>query len=725
MSDTDSFIFDDKYLFTFQDETQLWISKEFIEKYPQLPFYDIIQHSEKYDDGSYYIDLPFSPMEKVIHFLLEENMDISSLNFKDNPYASNIPLEYICPLCIKDIFPSLEELKIKVVTYYKKSDELLNPNNEEYITTYSRLFSRYDYKIKNPEEYDYYTESEINEYNKISSLDRKSLYTWNSNHVNVYNERREKNQLPKLYKYIADEAKYTNNYSEVNKSEINDECTKQDEVIIQYDDKTSDKTFIIDYISTEWGMYQLLRLPSYFSITQITNKPDQSYSKYSAKLILKALKEGVFDFLTTLSVVWIEKITDTFSYGMYSTIMSTHLFPNVTTLLYDNSGKFTLTSIKKKCFPKLHIINYEASMLIDNFELLFPMDLISMIDTIHIHKFIFDPEEEKASFFNDLVYNYSIHIDGIVDTYKSENIKKLDYFTSYKQNIDCLNIEFNNYEEENNNSNQSDVRNSLERFLKSSVLQNLNDLTIKFDGNMTKDYLNWVSSLFNDNKFNTIHKITIRYFTIHFINQLIREGYFHNTTELNFFFSSIPNNNFCKLYTTNNFPQLKSINLCIYRVDTWYKSFIEKQFKYIHNNNFPTISILRLCEDISSYGFDDFIYNRMTSILRCKYDDNSFIDTVIGNDNVKMSKYELEILFDYINNNKTQNLKYIEIFFYDEKQIPKFINFIITGKIPKLREFIFYVNYYVLQQKRDIYEQQLSDSSFIQQNHVDYRIESF
>ncbi|KAK8793347.1 hypothetical protein WA158_004706 [Blastocystis sp. Blastoise] len=203
MSENKSILTEDTY------ETQLCIPKEFIEKYPQLPFYDIIKHSDKYDDGSYYIDIPYSPMKTVIQFLTEENNDISSLNLKDSydifrtlveypvsidneiqsdllihvkelfykylkennftayglydschelcmpmmlfssdtiicikglftpkrkdelfyysllikmmnitqvsieyDYASTIPLEYICPSCIKDIFPSLEELKI-------------------------------------------------------------------------------------------------------------------------------------------------------------------------------------------------------------------------------------------------------------------------------------------------------------------------------------------------------------------------------------------------------------------------------------------------------------------------------------------------------------------------------------------------------------------------------------------------------------------------------------
>ncbi|KAK8801959.1 hypothetical protein WA158_006354 [Blastocystis sp. Blastoise] len=84
----------DKYLFKFQDETQIWVSKEFIEKNHQFPFHNIIIHSNKYKDGSYYIDmLPFH-IEKVIHFLMKDNLDISSLNFKDSFDIYRTLLEY-------------------------------------------------------------------------------------------------------------------------------------------------------------------------------------------------------------------------------------------------------------------------------------------------------------------------------------------------------------------------------------------------------------------------------------------------------------------------------------------------------------------------------------------------------------------------------------------------------------------------------------------------------
>ncbi|KAK8801956.1 hypothetical protein WA158_006351 [Blastocystis sp. Blastoise] len=103
----------EKYLFTFQDEKQLWISKEFIEKYPQFPFQDIIQHSEKYEDDSYYVDMPSLSMEKVIQFLSDDNMDIDSLDLDDGADIYKTLVEYSIDMRderINDLLFHIEEL---------------------------------------------------------------------------------------------------------------------------------------------------------------------------------------------------------------------------------------------------------------------------------------------------------------------------------------------------------------------------------------------------------------------------------------------------------------------------------------------------------------------------------------------------------------------------------------------------------------------------------------
>ncbi|KAK8789843.1 hypothetical protein WA158_006623 [Blastocystis sp. Blastoise] len=367
MSASEFCFIDDKYLFTFQDETQLWISREFIEEYPQLPFYDIIKHSEKYEDDSYYVDIPYYPMNKVIDSLMGDNVDIFSLDLKDSydiykildeysvkvdndmqsdlifhvkelfinyleennytvnkyekyltnhdklsipiemfnlkekkeihidglftpqrkdgflyysllikmmnvtkvdityDYSSKIPLEYICPKCIKDIFPFLEEISIIVSTHYKKK---------------------------------------MNEYNKMSSLNMSNIYDHDDLDI-AYDERKETNRLPKLYRYIIDEAIYTDDYSEIKPNKIIDEYTTNDEVTIKYDDKIDDRIFSIDKVSSEWGISQLLCLPVFLSISIIELVSFKyTNSAYDVLIVIKLLKEGFLESITTLSVGW-------------------------------------------------------------------------------------------------------------------------------------------------------------------------------------------------------------------------------------------------------------------------------------------------------------------------------------------------------------------------------------------------------------------------------------
>ncbi|KAK8797597.1 hypothetical protein WA158_005943 [Blastocystis sp. Blastoise] len=929
MSTSDFQLTEEKY------ETKLWISKEFIEKYQQFSFYDIIQHTEKYDDGSYYMDIPSLSMNKVISFFMKKNKDIDSLNLRDSfdiyktllkhsvtldkeiqsdllfhlkelfynylkdnnydvpgyycedkklhmpmelynlekkkiciqgliipqqkeelfyysllikmmnittveieyDYSSNIPIEYICPSCIKDIFPSLEIIDIYANTHYKKTELLLNPNSDEYIMEYIRLLYKDESRISKRKKYEYYTESEMNEYTKISSLDLNKIY-YSHDIIDSYNDKRQKNELPKLYKDIVKEAIYTSDYSNVEISETEDEYIFNDQVSIEYHDKTNDKTFIIDQVSTEHGISQLLLLPSYLSISKIILRAVvlEIYFNYQAGNILKLFEEGLFDSLTILSIDKIRQITNGFNKNLLNKIMTTHVFPNVTELIYDDKS-FQLSKINKQCFPKLHIINFYITIEIDDFDSLLPDNLISVIDTIHIN-INNDEKEEIIRLLENKAYSHSIHIDGTdisiydwiyyfphlnkllkkdlivfhnlsIDLSHSENIKKLDSIENYKQNIDCLDIKFIE-----DDPYEIDKRNSLERFLKSNVLQHLNDLIISFHDNISIEYLTWISTLFNDNKFNNIHELTINLYsipkassseyltayenilekiipksfivniegcTMSFINRLIPKGCFHNTTQLilgiyilneynvlilvydilhPIFFMNIyleikdmPDDDFCKLYTTNNFPQLKYIKICIsinnnnilyyksYKDGiNWWSSFMETFCRYINKNNFPSSSIVRLTEwnfsvgddcfnDDSNDAFDnDYVYDPDYSIFRCKYDSHSCMNTIIGTKayykimDIKMNIYEIETLFECINHNKTQNIKSLKLRIYSQTQLSNLIKFITKGKFPKLKELILFYGCRISYEQIHIYKQQLDKYTHIHKNLVDYQL---
>ncbi|KAK8809804.1 hypothetical protein WA158_000747 [Blastocystis sp. Blastoise] len=800
MSEVIAELAEDKYLFTFQDETQLWISKEFIKKYPMLPFYDAIKHTDIDKDCIYYIDmLPFH-MEKMIQFLMEDNVDISSLNLKDSydiyktlveysvdlknnkaidllyhikelfykylkenkysvyeyvddmeiiekniipvelfnlgkkkihinglfspqrkdellyysllnkmmnitkveityDYSSNIPIEYMCPSNIKDIFPSLEESKINVTTHYKKTELLLNPNNDEYIMEYIRLFSNNDYEIENPEKYEYYTESEMNEYNKISSLDLNKIY-YSQKLIDSYNKRREKNELPKLYKYIVNEAIYTNDYSEVEINEIVNEYTLIDTVSIKYDDKTNDKTFIINGVSSIYGIAQLLLLPSYLSISKIILNKDYS-TQYNPFIVMKLLEEELFDSLTALSVRWIKELTNEIDESLFMKIMTTHVLPNVTELIYDDPT--------------------------ENFDSLFPDNLISMIDTIRIDYIECDNKKEMFFFLDNIIYTHSIHIN-ISGTYIPEwfycfphlnELFEKDLITFDIISSDDIDyIEDNDNNDNNNNNNnpdEIDKKNSLERFLKKDISLNTSSEGFTVYENIMEKLIPKASI------------VDIEYWTMTSINRLIHKGCFHNTTQLILHLDSVSiddvsDENFFKLYTTDNFPQLKYIQFYGSRVDRWRSSFIKTFYTFMNNNNFPSSSIVQLGDH---YWITEYIYDPNNSIFRFKYNSNSFMGAFYGTKDEEISKSEIQELFNCINDNKAQNLTYLIIYIYDEEQLSKLIDFITTGKIPQLEECIMNINKDISDEQIIMYKQQLSDSLFIQENHVSYEFDTF
>ncbi|KAK8809684.1 hypothetical protein WA158_000627 [Blastocystis sp. Blastoise] len=774
MPTSDFQLTEDKYLFTFQDETKLWIPKKIIEKYQQLPFYDIIKHSEKYDDGSYYVDMPSSPMNNVIDFLMKENVDISSLNLRDSydiykalieysitidkkiqgdllshvkdlfitylkdnnyriccdlnnfrympmtsykikkiqmrikdDYASNIPLEYICPSCIQDIFPSLKEIMITVTTHYKKTELLLNPNSDEYIMEYNRLLYKVESSICKRKKHECYTESEMNEYNKISSLDLNKIY-YSQDLIDSYNKRRNINQLPKLYTMIINEAIYTDDYSQIEINETEDEYTFDDVVTIGFSDNTNYKTFCIDIISTKLGISQLLRLSSFYSISKMVFDTYYS-SQYKYINIVKSLEEGVFDSLTTFSIYWIKELTYGSDKNIWMKIMASHIFPNVTELIYDD--------------------------VVDHLEYLFPMDLLSIINTIHICQVNETQNEKLALLLDNIAYTHSICIDGMVDSSNSENIKKLDYFENYKRNIDCLDIKFKInrcflYNSDQDNQNEINIINTLKKFLSSNILQNLNSLTVSFDSDISLKYLKLISNIFHDNKINTIHKLKIKHY---FIKTYSPSDYFdllENTLENLVpkasiisieWLNDICDDSFFKIFTINNFPQLKSLKICKYDNREWLITFINGLCKSINNSNFPSSCIIQLSSN-SIFSQDDYIYDSNASIFQYKYNMNSFINTIIGTKNDMISKFEIETIFDCIKENKIQRLRSFKIYIYDEEQLSKLINFITIGKFPKLEDFIICIKIYILPKHVDMYKQQLKESSFIHENHIHYQL---
>ncbi|KAK8798804.1 hypothetical protein WA158_007888 [Blastocystis sp. Blastoise] len=647
----------EKYLFTFQDEKQLWISKEFIEKYPQFPFQDIIQHSEKYEDGSFFVDMPSFSMDKVIQFLRDDNMDIDSLDLDDSAdiyqalveysidmrderindllfhieelfynylsknkyyslgkcdlstnhtvlfnsqnkviriyglmtpqqkdellrysflfkmmniayveiryqYAPNIPSEYIYPSCIQDIFPLVKTLSIFVVAEnYLKGDILLNPNSDEYIHEYISFCKNNGKSIGYYEKFDYYTESEMDEYNKNNSFDIENTNVdW---HIkNSYSDRKYENKLPKLYEAVLDVAVYSDDYTQV-KTSPNIYYSIQDNVVIKYGDKTELSVFSrSSTINTEKGLSQLLRIPSSFQFSKLTidtSKISESDIQF-AIIFMKAFEEGYFDSLTSLNLSWIMKFNELIDNDEFIKMILTHKFPNVTELnfdRYDDSESFTLSTINKEHFPNLHILTYEDSEVILSQPI--PEQYLSAIDILNVENVVYSQREEMAIYLDDLAYNHSIHLflgstcidlfphikeildkglltytGSLINLYKNKNYnpifdniledfekrnEKVDYFkmnlVNYKIYDDYQ--EYNSYYYYYKNDDEVDNNNNDDNNKNDENVDNKNDETPKFI-----DVKDAFKKLFNSSFFQNLQNCNLNFDKRICINELKR-----------------------------------------------------------------------------------------------------------------------------------------------------------------------------------------------------------
>ncbi|KAK8805926.1 hypothetical protein WA158_002582 [Blastocystis sp. Blastoise] len=871
MSENKSILTEDKYLFTFQDETQLWISRELLEKYPQFPFHDIIQHSDKYEDGSYYIDIPSMSMDKVISLFNDKNIDISSLNLRDSydiyrtlfeysvtldkeiqsdllfhveelfidylkanhyaiygnkkkkhqltipmevfnsetkilfinglitslqmellfyysllikmmnikqvdinyEYASNIPLEYICPSCIKDIYPSLRKLTISETIHYNKSDELLNPNTEEYLKEYTVFCNKYGYEMKNNETYEYYMKSEMKRYNEVSPFNKTVAESQNYE-LDSYFERVKMNALPKLYKCNIDETLYVNDFSQIERSQNNDSYILMNKIGIEYDIKTGSETLYIYELNSEYGITQLLSVPLYSSISEINISGYKSIQKRFTIPIVNAFENGVFDSIKTINALWfLEMLED-------NKWIQKHIFPNVTKFIYDDRDKFmSMSLVNKERFPGLHIIHYGVNFDESDLQNLFPGRFISMIDTIILNDYD-ERLESVTPFLDDLAFNHSIHIDGLYDnindlSHREELLEKniislpddlevnaceeyyydsllkyykyaenqklktfniiflyiwrrdddydieyrerngLDKFEEITSDNEEITSDYEEYEEVHDTPIGDDMEDDLELLFESSSLDHLDSFSFELKQigsessseyfSMIQDILKKIIPKSSDVSLNGIPHYNI-------IEGLIENGYFHNTAQLKLELRNFSISSFFELYTKNNFPQLKNIDISCSKIS--FEPFMETLCLCLRKDSFLSSTTVSLNDNIC--------YNPSYSILQCKYSLMTPMESIIIDNNEDVSKYQIAILLDCIKENKVQDLKSLKIYFYETELLTKIIDIVTTQKIPKLKEFLFICNFNISEQLINTCKQQLKDSPFIQNNHLRYKL---
>ncbi|KAK8814329.1 hypothetical protein WA158_008191 [Blastocystis sp. Blastoise] len=905
METTEFQLNEEKYLFSFQDETQLWIPVKVIENYRELPFYDIIKHSDKYDDGSYYIDMLPLHMKDVIQFLMEDNIDISSMSFKDSAdicetldeysvdikddklqelsnhveqivisflkenhykvyfddnddseltmpmeifsynskvlkidglttsekrekllcyshifkqinittvfieyqYSSTIPLEYICPSNIKEIFPALEKLKITVNVSFEETDIRLNPFTDEYMEQFHFFVDWCRDKEWDRIAYEMFTKSEIRRYQLVNNNDihrnQFSKYL-----LDRYDDLKSEGSLPRLYENKVEEALYNQDYSKLEKTYERSELTKVS-LSLKYEKDSNNVSLDIPCPNIECGFSQLLQLPIYSSISYVS-LPSVT-SKSSAEPIIKAFQKGYFDSLTELNLSTLEEYVPFFCDYRLSDIITSHIFPDITELHISNKDKQSslLCLVNKTCFPKLHIITYDSSFNSDvqeTYSCLLPHHLLSFIDTINVP---YDSSYIKyaAPLLDDLASNYNIHINNLKDgIFYFPNVEKLlanglislpekfeinsneriktryidAYMDHQNQEIKNLSLAFSDYDDDNDeymNEMQrrrlyytyihkeedediesfhkrvdDDLEEAINGLFQGNTLKHLQEFHLEIY-DVSEKRMKWIESLFNIIPFESLSDLYIRfpsdtmdiksnYFlslktiiiklipkasTIFISNNnsmdiygiLISEGFFHNTNQLTIDFDTFDAKSFFDLYTKQNFPKLKKINIKIQQKN--YISLFDTFSEYINKDTLPSSTICFKDTIDKVYSKNNKECHPLFSLLQCKDLVMTSLEVFMSSWNLgpNVCEYEINLLMKYIKEKKVPNMRNIVIAIRSTEILSQVINLIITDQIPKLREIRFELDCHT-QINYLLYVKQLKNSEYVKDHHILY-----
>ncbi|KAK8803818.1 hypothetical protein WA158_001512 [Blastocystis sp. Blastoise] len=303
-------------------------------------------------------------------------------------FSSDIPYEYIYPSNLHELFPKIKNYIIQV-TYYPEIKFLqVKSTDTHYITLYKEYKRQY-YKEYYPYAYRVYSlkhpeiEQNILKYNSISVdpiINNKHNRTLNIKDIHeefididideeIKNEKEEKR--PDLY--IDPLCDYSRNYTEemIGKNK-HDFCINDQKAITEFN-----FSYIHDGTDKPQFMLQL-EIPPLLLLLK-----DSLYA---------SLK--IFDFSQFIHQDMYPEYIQLFKH-----IITTHVFPNVTTLQINsfvmlNSNKDLireiLSLITRDRFPKLHIYNLLAfdeysilnDSLLSDMDVLVPISLLQLIDII-------------------------------------------------------------------------------------------------------------------------------------------------------------------------------------------------------------------------------------------------------------------------------------------------------------------------------------------------------
>ncbi|KAK8800702.1 hypothetical protein WA158_000027 [Blastocystis sp. Blastoise] len=407
--------------------------------------YDYTQKREFYIDGllSEERNIIFQQYSSLFEFF---NFVKVTINFD---FSEDIPYESIYPSNLHSIFPKLETYTIQVYYYPQVQYIRITPSSFHYSYFYQEYILLY-YKENLLDIYKQYMEKhpEISSYrfNKESIRLSPSNNHGNTNkkeeeekykeiiHINIVEDlTNTQKERPDLY--IQSLSDYSREYNEEQmKLQKTNDTIKENHKLVSFqfsyidENEVRDRTHPIFRPSNKYKnddiLAYILKLPVCKQLKSINNLIYPGYQfQLNIPPLLKALRDKIFDSIQIFNIL--SYIHDE-SYSEYKQlfidIITSHIFPNVTTLIIDDTYSRStlklyadmLPLITEEHFPSLHIYdihsfirflynNYTDDM--DFIDFLFPISLLSIVDIILLE----DKNESLSFILNEESVNNIIH----------------------------------------------------------------------------------------------------------------------------------------------------------------------------------------------------------------------------------------------------------------------------------------------------------------------------
>ncbi|KAK8813217.1 hypothetical protein WA158_002809 [Blastocystis sp. Blastoise] len=442
--------------FLFQDEKKIRISVAFIRKYPTSVFFLICEAPDSYHecDNAYYVDFPSLSVDKLIQYMQNDvSLDSLSMNeivdiydalglffhdysteyqikietflvdefkkfnttnkcelvlhnknsnydylydhdkehelFVNDLFSEDIPYEYIYPSNIHVMFSKLEKYIIQP-SYYSLNKYIkvtrTDVHYNELYEDYKLVYNKYPHSLVSNENISRYSER----HDSLLNKDQIRLYPSNNEWNDKDNENNNNNKDIHVSKDIDEEVQ--------NEKEEEEKPDLYIQSLVDYSREYNTKQ-----IEKEENDKNNLKSCCSLKISYVDNtgKKPNPLLQLDIPVTICYLKEGIFN---NLQVITFQDFICSNSYPEYiqlfKSIITTHVFPNITTLNYygvlNDYNDILLENellclITRNNFPQLHIYDLRSYMEYTNqdrlnqqLHLLLPLSFLQLIDTLYL-----------------------------------------------------------------------------------------------------------------------------------------------------------------------------------------------------------------------------------------------------------------------------------------------------------------------------------------------------